>query len=476
MLDNIVSIFRDQCNLSPDRPVLVGVSGGPDSLCLMESLHQAGYTLVVAHFNHLLRPDSEQEAEALKKILLQKNIDHVIEKGDVGGFAGKEGYSIEEAARILRYRFLFIQAQKHNAQAVAVGHTADDQVETVIMHFLRGAGLTGLKGMQYRSYLPAFDESIPVVRPLLGVWKQETVQFCQINGLQPFHDPSNDSNEFLRNRIRNTLIPQLETYNPRIREGIWRMASTLSDDYALLNTALNASWKECLKAQEAGLITFDAKVLSGYPPGLQRNMIRQALQQLAPDIADLRFSTLENAAAMLSSRRYARVDLPEGIQLILEGDLVYMVADGVELPFENWPQMPPNEVSLSMSIPGKIDLSGGWSFSADWWDNPTTALELAISTGNQFQAWLDADSLPSQIEVRSRNPGDQFEPLGMDGQSMKLSDFFINNKVPQRARDAWPLLCSGEAVIWVPGYCLAHSYRLKQDTSKVIKFCVNENK
>ena len=134
MLENIETIFREQCQLTHDRPVLVGVSGGPDSLCLMECLRQAGYQVVVAHYNHKLRPDSDLEANALEKIVTQKNVPSVFMGGDVRGFSDSEGVSIEEAARTLRYRFLFEQAQARNAQALAVGHTADDQVETVLMH------------------------------------------------------------------------------------------------------------------------------------------------------------------------------------------------------------------------------------------------------------------------------------------------------------------------------------------------------
>ncbi len=201
----------------------------------MEALRQAGYPVIVAHFNHQLRPDSDREATALEKAVSRKNLPAIFESGDVRGYAESKGLSIEEAARTLRYRFLFEQARECDAQAVAVGHTADDQVETVLMHFLRGAGLTGLKGMSYRSFLPVFDESIPVVRPLLDIWREETVEYCAANGLSPYYDPSNDSPDFLRNRIRHLLIPQLETYNPRFREALWRTAHSLAGDYSALS-------------------------------------------------------------------------------------------------------------------------------------------------------------------------------------------------------------------------------------------------
>ena len=157
MLDNIESTLRDQCGLIKERPIIAGVSGGPDSLCLMNVLRTAGYRVIVAHFNHKLRPDSDMDANIVEQTAGRLNIASVIENGDVHAFAEKEKHSIEEAARILRYRFLMRQARHFKAQAVAVGHTADDQVETVLMHLLRGAGLTGLKGMTHRTVINTFD-------------------------------------------------------------------------------------------------------------------------------------------------------------------------------------------------------------------------------------------------------------------------------------------------------------------------------
>ena len=474
MLDDIASIFRDECKLTPDRPVLVGVSGGPDSLCLMESLRQAGYPIIAVHFNHQLRPDSDAEVASLKKTVSKRNIPSIFESGDVHGYAEREGLSIEEAARAMRYCFLFEQARVHKAQALAVGHTADDQVETVLMHFLRGAGLTGLKGMSYRSFLPLFDENMPLVRPLLDVWREETVVYCAANGLQPYYDPSNDSLNFLRNRIRHLLIPQLESYNPRFREAVWRTSRSLAGDYSALIELLDATWSECVKSEQKGLITFDADSLSAYEPGLQRNLIRRALEQIVPDVADLRYSTLDNAARFLSTRRYGRLDLTDGVRLFLEGDRVYVAGKGVELPFERWPQMPKNEDSLPLAVPGQVNLSGGWLFSCEQWRIPALALEQALGNDDPFQVWLDASRLPKKMEIRARRPGDRFEPFGMEGHSMKLSDFFINEKLPKRAREAWPLLCSGDTVIWVPGYRPAHPFCLRDKTRQVVYFTLKK--
>ena len=191
------STLREKCGLNPDLPIIAGVSGGPDSLCLMSVLRKAGYRIIVAHFNHKLRPELRRGCQyrgADRGACL--DLASVIQSGDVRAFADSGKLSIEEAARILRYRFLMEQARHFHAQAVAVGHTADDQVETVLMHFIRGAGLAGLKGMNYRTIIQMFDPEIPVVRPLLDLWREETVVYCATHGFRPRHDPSNASLDF----------------------------------------------------------------------------------------------------------------------------------------------------------------------------------------------------------------------------------------------------------------------------------------
>src|SRR5829696_874439 len=262
MFENIHTVLMEQCGLDRNLPVIAGVSGGPDSLCLMNVLRKAGYTIIVAHFNHKLRPDADTDANIVEQTAARLNIASVVENGDVRGFADEEKLSIEEAARILRYRFLIQQARRFNAQAVAVGHTADDQVETVLMHFLRGAGLSGLKGMNYRTVIKMFDPKIPIVRPLLDMWREDTIVYCATNGFRPRHDPSNASLDFFRNRLRHLLIPTLESYNPRFREVLWRTSRSLSGDYEILQEILDDVWKTCTVQQSGDFIAFDASALS----------------------------------------------------------------------------------------------------------------------------------------------------------------------------------------------------------------------
>lgn len=476
MLENIESTFSQQCRLIKEKPILAGVSGGPDSLCLMNTLRTAGYRVIVAHFNHKLRPDSDADANTVEQAAGRLNLKWVIESGDVRKFADTEKLSLEEAARILRYRFLMKHARHFNAQAVAVGHTADDQVETVLMHFIRGAGLSGLKGMTHRTIIPMFDSEIPIVRPLLDVWREETVVYCAANGLRPRHDPSNASLDFFRNRLRHLLIPALESYNPRFREAVWRTSRSLTGDHEIISQALDDAWKDCVAQETADFIAFDSAALTKHRLGLQRNLIRRAMERIHPDNLDAGFATLERATNFIAdSTLPTRVDLTGGLHMLREAGLIYVVGGNITLPIERWPQLPEKASVIQFKIPDQVELSGGWRLNSERWNIASLAMEEAKLNDDPYQVWLDAKELSDQLELRVRQEGDRFEPLGMEGHETKLSDFFINVKLPQRARDRWPLLCMGDQVVWVPGYRLAHPFRLKESTRQAVYFSMTRD-
>jgi tRNA(Ile)-lysidine synthase len=439
----------------------------------MSVLRKTGYRVIVAHFNHKLRPDSDADANIVEQTAARLNLVSVIESGDVRAYADREKLSIEEAARNMRYRFLMQQVHRFHAQAVAVGHTADDQVETVLMHFIRGAGLAGLKGMSYRTIIQMFDPQIPIVRPLLDTWREETVVYCAANGFRPRHDPSNASLDFFRNRLRHLLIPTLESYNPRFREVIWRTSRSLAGDHEILSNLLDEAWKACVLQENVGFIIFDSPALTRQLVGLQRSLIRRAIERIHPGELDLSYATLERASNFVSNpdeRHHIRIDLTGGVHLLREGSLIYVVAGHVTLPIERWPQMPEESNTISLKIPCQINLSGDWKLTCERWSMASLAMDQARSNDDPFQAWVDASGIDNALELRVRQEGDRFQPLGMDGHEMKISDFFINVKLPQRARDRWPLLCVGEKVVWVPGYRPAHPFRLTELTRQALYF------
>lgn len=469
MLENLEAILECECGLAKDRLVVVGVSGGPDSLCLMESMREAGYPLLIGYFDHKLRPESASDARKVEKAAGRFMLPCVIDGADVRKYADEKRISIEEAARTLRYRFLFDLARRQKAQAVAVGHTADDQVETVLMHFLRGSGISGLKGMSHRSIIKSFDPDIPVVRPLLDTWREETVLFCAVNGIRPVHDATNDSVNFQRNRIRHLLIPALETYNPKFRETILRMSYSLKGDFAFVMETLEQAWGDVVVSANEEIITFDLPRLASQPSGLQRNLIRHAVQSLHSGI-DIGYRTLKRAEDFINLREPgSKLDLKAGMRLYREAEFLHVCAPHAKLPFDRWPQLSGDD-PVSIGVGEQIYLAGGWRMVSEIWRLPALAMEQSGENEDQFQVWLDAADLPEKFVLRVRRQGDQISPLGMDGHSQKLSDFFVNEKLPQRARDRWPLLCVGDEIIWVPGFRPAHRHRLKETTKTVVYF------
>jgi len=464
------SILHEQCHLDPKRPIVVAVSGGPDSLCLMDLLRQAGYPIIVAHFNHKLRENSDLEANAVEQISARHGIPSIIESADVRAFATEKKLSVEDAARTLRYRFLFTLARERGAQAVAVGHTADDQVETVLMHFLRGAGLNGLRGMAYRTVLSVFDVEIPLVRPLLDVWREETIIYCAGQGLRPHYDPSNDSLNFLRNRIRHLLIPNLETYNPKFREAVWRTAQSLNADREIIIHSVDAAWTRAVVSESDGLVIFDSAALTGLSLGLTRYLFRRAIERIHP-AADITYALLDRVTSFLQNGKAGgSLPLSGNLRILREGRQVFVAGENTVLPFEAWPQFPTDADSIPISVPSRVDLPGGWRLTSESWNIPALAREQMQENEDPYQVWLDADALNGDLSLRVRREGDRFEPLGLDGHSQKLSDFFTNEKLPQRARERWPLLCAGGRIAWIPGYQPAHPFRLTKSSRQILYF------
>ncbi|HEX6032776.1 MAG TPA: tRNA lysidine(34) synthetase TilS, partial [Anaerolineales bacterium] len=265
----------------------------------------------------------------------------------------------------------------------------------------------------------------------------------------------------------------LESYNPRFREVIWRTSRSLAGDYEILSHVLDEAWKACVIQENVGFVIFSAAALTEQRIGLQRSLIRRAIERVHPGELDVSYATLERASNFISNpqeQHRVRIDLTGGIHLLREGSLIYVAAGNVTLPIERWPQMPDESDTIPLKIPGQVNLSGDWKLTCERWNMASLALEQARSNDDPFQAWVDANGIADALELRVRQEGDRFQPLGMDGHEMKISDFFINVKLPQRARDRWPLLCVGEKVVWVPGYRPAHPFRLTESTRQALYF------
>ncbi len=459
--------MQEECQLAHGAPVLAGISGGPDSLCLLDILCRLEYPVIVAHFDHGLRPDSAADAQNVQRHADKLGLECIIGSRDVAAYANSERLSIEEAARKARYRFLFDQARSKDAQAVAVAHNADDQVETVLMHLLRGSGLNGLKGMPYRCILPDWDSAIPLVRPLLGVWRTEILAYCQERGLQPLFDPTNQDTIYFRNRLRHELIPYLEGYNPRVRQVVWRMARTLAADSETLELQIEQAWSACMVRKGDDFVSLSLPRLKTLNKSLLRSVLRRAIAVLRPHLRDIDFHSIERAIDFLHTPTSTRqVDLVDNLRLAVDGEQIFIAEWSALLQEPSWPQLAPGAV-LDLPLPGSVMIGNGWTLHAEAGDLDEV-VERVFHNPDPFQIWLDADALANPLVIRARRPGERFRPLGMQEHSQKLSDFLVNAHLPARARPAWPLVVCGDEVAWIPGYQPGHAFRVKEGTKKVV--------
>jgi len=470
MLDKIIETLTLNCQVSPNLPLLVAVSGGPDSLCLFDCLLRLGYFVILAHMDHQLRPESAREADQLGEMARQTNIPACFGKADVAEFANTYRISIEEAARTIRYKFLFDQALHHDAQAVVTGHTANDQVETVLMHLLRGSGSNGLCGMAYRSLPNYWSGSIPLVRPLLGTWRKDILEYLQERRLVPFEDATNQDMRFYRNRIRHELIPLLESYNPGFCHRLWQTARIIREDRVVLEPVLDSAWKTCLSEDGQMGLLLDLDALRGQPTAIQRYLLQRAARQLRPELDNLDTASLERACTFIRQPPISKHAVwIGGLNLQIITDKLLITGGETLLPGELGllPQFTGNN-PLQVNLQGRTAIAENWFLEAEILTGIQPALSKAEQNADPFQAWIDLNSIYNDLHIRKRQAGDFILPLGLNGHKIKISDLMINLKVPRQARKNWPIITSGDQIVWIPGLRLAEPFKLNRDSQSAV--------
>jgi tRNA(Ile)-lysidine synthase len=460
------AICVKSCGLDPSFQVLAGFSGGADSLALLILLKNAGYRVVAAHFNHHLRQEADLDEICARQLAADLEIPFLSGGADVQVLACEHKQSVEEAARQARYQWLLKQAETRQAQAVAVAHTADDQVETVLMHLLRGSGLDGLTGMPYRQIFPLWNQRIPIARPLLTTWRSETEAICRESGLEPVMDESNLSARYFRNRIRLELIPFLQTYNTQVKGHIRQTAQILSEDQSILNTVKERAWLDCYRQRTPGWIAWNLESLAAQPEGLRRYIFRRGLTELKPGIRDIDYSLTERLSNFI-------FQISRSGEMHLAGNLWIQKCAGQVILWDGkpgfiglYPQLE-TDYGLSLSLVDIVEFSG-WKLETRE-EDLLTARE-AIQQGRlQNQVWLDIDCLNFPLVVRAGHPGERISLLGMGGKTQKLSDYYINHKIPRQAREKWPLIVSGQSIVWVTGFGISESAAITERTRRVVR-------
>ncbi len=473
--------------LAPDDRVVIGVSGGPDSLCLLHVLKRLGEAyhlrLHVAHLNHGARGQaSDADARFVEAVALDWSLPVTVEKRDVPKLAQEHSLAFEEAARRTRYAFLAQVAGNIGAERIAVGHNADDQAETVLMHFLRGSGLAGLRGMlpsapltEYRLLEPFFrsplsDRRLPtLIRPLLEVPRAAVESYCAEHGLAPRFDRSNLDTTYFRNRLRHELLPELETYNPNIRQVLCNTAAVVAADHELLVEQRQAAWSDTVRKERGNAIVFDQAAWRALPVALQRATLRQATYQLRQSLRDVTFVHVEHAREIaLDGETGKQATLPMGLALTVGYETITVGETGETGPPPDQPLLWTDD-PLPVPLPGTVPLPEmDWVLEARILDRWNTA--SIVEPDHPWTVHFDIDALSEPIVLRPRRRGDRFRPHGMEGHSVRISELMINLKIPRTWRDHLPLLVAGGEVVWVCGYRIAESVTVEQGTRQVAMF------
>lgn len=453
--------------LEPHQRVVAGVSGGPDSLCLLDCLHALGYAVVAGHLDHRLRPGSGDEAKFVEEIADSYGVRAVIGREDVRALSGS-GTSLEEAARLARYRFLVHVAKTHGISVIATGHTADDQAETVLMHFLRGAGPTGLRGMLPSTKLDSWrgipdTTGITLVRPLLNVTREETQGHCSARGLSPVIDHSNQDTTFFRNRLRHELLPELETYNPGIRSILIRMGRVMAGEASLLEGLVAQAWDEIVHEAGDEALVIEIQPFLTQSLSLQRALVRTVIDRMRPTLRDVGFETVERALGFIEEgARGKRLPLTGGLEMMRLQDEMVISFPGAAIAFPHLPQLASMD-GHTLDVPGQLQLARGWSLYADEKRLPQRDRDDFIHSETAMKASFDPTSIRGPLILRPPRPGDRIRPLGMQG-TMKVADLLINEQVPQPARVSWPLVVCDDLILWVGGLRMCHEARLTPDS------------
>ncbi|KDR94917.1 tRNA(Ile)-lysidine synthase [Peptoclostridium litorale DSM 5388] len=461
VVEKVKKTIEDNGLINKGDSVIVALSGGPDSICLLRVLNEIkdeyGIKLYAAHLNHKIRGmEAQKDAVFCVRTCDEMGIVCFVKAYDVPAYSKENGLSIEEGARKLRYNMFFELKESLGAQSIAVAHNLDDQAETVLMRMMRGSGLEGLKGMDYR-------RADGIIRPLIDVTRDEIEKHIKENEIDFRIDESNLEEVYSRNKVRLSLIPYIEkSFNPNIKKALSRMSRLLGDDCDYINSRAEESFERLCKKNSDKSIRIDANELCSLHRAISTRLVRMSVEHVLEDIKGFELVHVEDVMGLAGKgREGASIDLPRNMAALKRGnDVIVGIRDEI-LPKES------KSESFSYTLPKE-----GSIFIKE------IGMEIDSSTmqkkeGSKFKyekgcIYLDLDKIDGKVTVRSRKEGDRIRPVGLGG-SKKVKDIFIDMKIERSERDKIPVISDGKGIMWIYGYRIGDDYKVDGKTSSVIK-------
>lgn len=462
MFNRVYEYIQKHNMLKPGDGVVVGVSGGADSMALIHLLcrmrEYIPMALYVVHIDHGIRGEAAKEdALFVETMATEWGLDFFLKETSVPKLAKEWGLSEEQAGRKVRHDFYQEVRRRVNGHRIALGHHRDDQVETILFNIIRGSGLAGLSGME-----PVRDGVI--IRPLLEISRREIEAYCRREGIEYRHDQTNEETIYTRNRVRHMLIPMIEEhFNPSFSSNLIRMGDILRDDEAFLRDYSRDAFDRDATIKEDE-ISFSLRDLSQYPEAIRRRLLREGLLRLKKNLVDIHHIHIDGILDLVKESQVgSTLDLPENIKVRKDYRALILYRDDPE------EDLPVSDFEYRLKVPGKT-----WIPQLNMSITLEKLTNSGVLNGGNGCIYIDADRVRGELYIRNRRNGDRFRPLGMRG-TKKLKDFLIDRKVPRHKRDSIPLVVDRNNIVWVAGYQMSEDYKVTQKTRRLLKMEIRED-
>ncbi len=482
----VAGVIREYNLFSTNDRILIGVSGGPDSVALLSLIYNTSQTnppyseIFIAHLNHSIRGRESDEDELFVTTLAEKyKVSLTTEKRDIIEIARERKISLEEAARDERYKFFESTAEKMGANVIAVGHNADDNAETILHRIIRGTGITGVSGIRPKRKLTPVS-TITLVRPLLFTWRVDITAYLEEENLSYRIDSTNIEKDKLRNRIRMELIPYLEAnYNAKIKKSLAMLGEMALQNSDYLETKAKALFEDVLINREvpASLdksvdgIDLDINKLKESPQVLQQMIIKEAIVRLDIPLKNISNRNYKDILKTLNSKKTT-------VNKVVKKYLNVRV-DGNRLCISRnryCAEESPIISETDIKVPGETELVDmHYKAITEIRKTRNGFLEEFKQNKTDYEEAVDYDKISMPLSVRTRRPGDRFRPLGSQGVK-KIKDFFIDNKVPVMERDTVPIVTMNGRPIWVVGFRIDERIRVSETTINILMIKFEEIK
>ena len=454
LLKRVRSGISSASLLSGDQPIIIAVSGGADSISLLHilsSLYPAA-TRIAVYVDHGLRPlETDAEIKLVQQQAVLCSARFVTVAVNVLGEREKKKCSLEVAARNLRYQALDEVRSKFKAQAIAVGHTADDQAEEVLLRLIRGSGSTGLSGMNIRHG--------NIIRPLLHETKESLLHFLRTQNIPFCEDSSNADRRFLRNRIRLSLLPELEkNYNKSMRQTLLQTASILQEEDALLTALTDNDFQKVVQQSDERII-LDLSQFSLTHPAIQRRILEKICWKMASRPSFKKIASLQRLA---TARKSSEVHLPEGLRAIRQQGSILFHFPSKEKGYRGPALVKKNYTPVTVPGVGKYQVP---AINRELLIEETSLSPKTVAHSDLLL--LDASTIQFPLTLRPHIPGERFHPLGAPGRK-KISSFLTDRKIPAMERQRYPVLISQDTIIAIVGLRIDHAYRVTDTTQKTL--------